>query len=132
VSRKVEEWVGASDDSKIPARVKQRVAARSNLCCKNCGVRVTFGGEIDHVIALANWIWSPEVPHGNRETNLRLLCRSCHATKSRDDVSEKSKIAQIKKRMGPLRREQSEWSKRYHAMKKWIKRREQEKAGEDV
>jgi 5-methylcytosine-specific restriction endonuclease McrA len=123
MSRKVEEWIGASDDSKIPARVKQRVAARSNLCCKNCGVRVTFGGEIDHVTRLKDWLPTETAPHGNRESNLRLLCRSCHATKSGDEATAGAKVERIKKRLGPLKREQTEWSKRYHAMKKWKEER---------
>lgn len=102
--RKVPEWVGENDDSKIPDRVRQRVVARANQCCENCGMRVRHSGEVDHVIALANWNPTPEAAHGNREANLRLLCKSCHAAKSRRDVSEKSKIAKTQKRMGPLKR----------------------------
>jgi len=112
VPRSIKEWIGANDDTPIPPRVKQRVVARANQCCANCGLRIGYGGEIDHVVALKNWNPTPEAPHGNRESNLRFTCGPCHAIKSRDDVAEKSKIYQIQKRMGPLKRERSEWSKK--------------------
>ncbi|MCI0424188.1 MAG: hypothetical protein L0312_34100, partial [Acidobacteria bacterium] len=53
-----------------------------------------------------------------------LLCKACHAAKSKRDVAEKSKIAQVKKRMGPLKREQSEWSKKLETYRyNWKRRR---------
>lgn len=103
--RDVPEWIGANDDSQIPHRVKTRVADSANNCCQICGVRISSRGEIDHVIALKNWNSTDEEYHGNRESNLRLLCAPCHRLKSNRDVSEKSKIYQTKKRMGPLKRE---------------------------
>jgi 5-methylcytosine-specific restriction protein A len=117
VIRALPEWQGKDDDTPIPPRVQQRVADRAGYRCENCHVRVPSGGEIDHTIALING-------GGNRENNLRFLCRNCHQAKSRNDVAEKSKIAKTKRAMGPLKRVQSEWSKRYHAMKKWKQDRE--------
>jgi 5-methylcytosine-specific restriction protein A len=84
--RRVDEWIGKNDDAQIPPRVKLRVKARSNDCCEACGVRVRYGGQVDHVLALING-------GENRETNLRFLCRACHAGKTRSDVSEKAKTA---------------------------------------
>src|SRR5690554_2433931 len=100
--RTVKEWIGADDDTKIPERVRQRILARADHRCEVCGNRIRAGGEIDHIVALANWRQTKEAPHGNRESNLRVLCALCHAAKSRADVAEKSKVAQIKKRLGPL------------------------------
>lgn len=96
--RTVKEWIGKDDDTPIPPRVKTRVVARANHCCANCGIRVRYGGQIDHIVALING-------GENRESNLRLLCANCHKAKSRRDVAEKSKIAQTQIRMGPLKRE---------------------------
>jgi 5-methylcytosine-specific restriction protein A len=92
VPRSVKEWFPhkpdgtPNDDAQIPPRVKLRVKARSNDCCEACGVRVRYGGQVDHILALING-------GENRETNLRFLCRTCHAGKTRSDVSEKAKTA---------------------------------------
>jgi 5-methylcytosine-specific restriction protein A len=110
MARAIEEWVELDHDKPIPRRVKIRVADRADYRCKNCGVRIYRGGQIDHVRALING-------GEHRESNLQLLCRNCHAAKSNRDISEKSKIYQTKKRMAPVVREQSRWSKQYHALK---------------
>lgn len=110
LARDVPEWWGKTDDTPIPPRVKLRVAARANNCCEACGNRIRFGGEIDHTIALING-------GEHRERNLRLLCPACHKIKSGRDVAEKSKTAAAQRKLGPIKREQSAWSKRYHAAK---------------
>ena len=110
MARSVKPWEGKTDDEKIPDRVRQRVAARVNHCCQNCGMRVGYGGQIDHAIALI-------LGGKNAESNLRLLCQNCHVAKSKADVAAKSRSAQTKKRVGPLVKGQSKWSKDYHAMK---------------
>jgi 5-methylcytosine-specific restriction enzyme A len=99
MSRTVPEWIGKSDDEKIPPRVKARIAARSNDCCQNCGIRVRYGGEVDHAVALI--LGGP-----HRESNLRFLCSNCHAAKTKTDVALKSRAAQTKKRMGSVRRDE--------------------------
>jgi 5-methylcytosine-specific restriction protein A len=86
MARRVEPWIGKTDDTPIPPRVKLRVKVRANDCCEACGARVRYGAEIDHTIAIING-------GRNSEDNLRLLCRTCHAGKTRSDVSEKAKTA---------------------------------------
>jgi 5-methylcytosine-specific restriction protein A len=93
--REVPEWIGATDDTKIPDRVRVRVKVRANDCCENCGVRVRYGGEVDHIKAL-------KLGGPNREGNLRFLCRNCHAAKSREDVALKSKAHKTQVRMANL------------------------------
>jgi 5-methylcytosine-specific restriction endonuclease McrA len=117
MARSIDEWV-APDDTKIPNRVKTRVAKRAKFCCQACGVRITRGGEIDHVIALENWNPTPQKPNGNRETNLQLLCKPCHGIKTAKDVAEKSKVNRVIKRMGPLSKEKTYWAKQYAIAKK--------------
>jgi 5-methylcytosine-specific restriction protein A len=102
--RTVQEWIGKDDDAKIPDRVRLRVKSRANDCCQNCGNRVGFGGEVDHVIALANWSGASGLPHGNRESNLQLLCKNCHKPKTARDVAEKSRTAKAQIKLGPLKR----------------------------
>jgi 5-methylcytosine-specific restriction protein A len=98
--RSVEEWVGSSDDAKIPDRVRVRVKVRANDCCQNCGHRVRYGGEVDHTKALVNG-------GENREGNLRFLCKNCHAAKSQQDVALKSRAHKTQVRMANLARKKS-------------------------
>lgn len=84
--RKTEEWWGKTDDSDPPPSVKRRVKSRACDCCEVCGIRVRYGGQVDHTIAIING-------GENREQNLRFLCRNCHQTKTKMDVAEKSRAA---------------------------------------
>lgn len=86
MSRAVEEWVGKTDNSRIPGRVRVRVFQRQDGCCAECGRKMAVAGEpfeVDHVTAL---ILGGE----NRETNLRALCGPCHRAKTAGDVAQKS------------------------------------------
>jgi 5-methylcytosine-specific restriction enzyme A len=82
MSRDVPEWIASHDDQAIPARVKIRVFDLFNGNCAICTARVTTAN-YDHAIALING-------GAHRESNLRLLCVSCHKVKTRADVAEKS------------------------------------------
>lgn len=122
--------MGKDDDEKVPDRIKDRVAGNANNCCQSCGMRVRHSGQVDHVIALKNWCYSTEKPHGNRESNLQFLCQACHKIKTGEDVAEKSMVYRKRKKLGPVQRQQSEWSKRYHAMKEWKRKREVERGND--
>jgi 5-methylcytosine-specific restriction protein A len=92
MSRSVPEWVGRTDDSAIPPRVRDRVAQRTHGHCVKCGIRtVKVPGQCDHVTPL---ILGGE----HRETNLQWLCSPCHAAKTRLDVKLKAKVARVRKR----------------------------------
>ncbi len=86
MSRTVEEWIGATDDQAIPARVKIRIFDRCGGRCVTCTLRC--GGSLrptyDHIQALVNG-------GEHRERNLQLLCVPCHAVKTKADVAEKSR-----------------------------------------
>ena len=85
MSRKLPEWIGANDDSAIPPRVKVRVFDKAGGCCAIC-TRTIIGSlrpAYDHIVGLVNG-------GGNRESNLQLLCVSCHAGKTKADVAEKA------------------------------------------
>lgn len=97
MSRAVDEWIGKTDDTAIPTRVRLRVVDRQAGLCASCGRTLGAAGErveIDHITALING-------GENREGNLQALCGLCHAPKTRADVAEKSRTARRKaKRMG--------------------------------
>jgi 5-methylcytosine-specific restriction protein A len=90
VARSVKEWIGKSDDSKPPPRVRQRIFDASGGKCHICGL--PLGGkkwEADHVLALING-------GQNRESNLSPAHVPCHHDKTKKDVAQKSKTAKIK------------------------------------
>lgn len=87
MSRPVKEWVGRTDSTRAPARVRARIVmAQKGICACGCGVKLGAAGEaieFDHETALI-------LGGDNRESNLRALRRPCHAVKSRQDVKQKS------------------------------------------
>lgn len=96
MSRTVPEWIGKTDDAKIPPRVLERVARKSDGRCVVC-TRETgpaLPGECDHAIPLI-------LGGQHRETNFQWLCKPCHAGKTKLDVKLKAKVARTgKPRLG--------------------------------
>lgn len=95
MSRSTEEWIGANDDTAIPARVKVRVFDRFHGKCAECGnpISGSLRPAYDHVVAIING--GP-----NRESNLQLLCVPHHKEKTRSDVAEKKIV--YRKRLAHL------------------------------
>lgn len=87
MSRSNPEWIGANDDSDIPARVKVRVFDKFDGRCADC--TGTIAGKLrpayDHRTAIING-------GRNAESNLQLLCVPCHALKTKSDVAEKATV----------------------------------------
>lgn len=106
MSRTVKEWIGRTDDTPVPPRVKMRVLARFDHCCAGCG-RPLIGKRwtCDHVVALING-------GENRERNLQPLGDDCcNKTKTRADVALKSKnYARRAKHYGAMRSGRSQWA----------------------
>ena len=93
MGRAVPEWIGRTDDTPPPTRVKDRLCEKQNDLCAKCHTPLTTA-QCDHIIPL---ILGGE----NRETNLQMLCVPCHVGKTRLDVKLKSKVASVrKKRLG--------------------------------
>jgi 5-methylcytosine-specific restriction endonuclease McrA len=92
MSRAIESlWVGKTDNSAIPPRVKIRVFLLADGKCQNCKrfIAGKLTAEYDHVTALING-------GENRESNLQLLCCECHRQKTSADVAEKSVTARVR------------------------------------
>lgn len=104
MTRSTPEWIGKTDETAAPSRVKARIVlAQEGVCACGCGMKLGAAGEgieFDHIIALING-------GENREANLRALRRPCHAIKTRADVAEKAKVARVRAKhlgLGPKRR----------------------------
>lgn len=78
------EWVGKRADSPVPYYVKERLLeAAEHKCQGPCHQPVGPGNlfDVDHIVELVDWLGEG---HGNRESNLQILCRRiCHKRKTR-------------------------------------------------
>lgn len=90
--RKVDEWIGSSDDAKIPPRVKLRIWEREGGRCWLTGRKIYPGDayDFDHKVALCNG-------GEHRESNLAPALRSAHRAKTADDVRLRAKVDRVRK-----------------------------------
>lgn len=87
MTRPLPEWIGRTDETPLPPRVKARIIERQDgICACGCGQPFTAKdpAEFDHVLAL---ILGGE----NRETNMQGLRPGCHRSKTTADVAVKSR-----------------------------------------
>lgn len=92
MTRSVPEWIGASPDSPVPDRVKQRVFLYYGGRCHRTGVKIMPGQawDTDHILALING-------GENRERNLAPILRGkVHKAKTAEEVKIKSKTARMR------------------------------------
>lgn len=90
--RSVPEWIGKTDDTRPPPRVRLRVFNQHDGRCYLTGKKIMPGDkwELEHVIALANG-------GENRESNLAPALVAPHKVKTRADRREQTRIATIRK-----------------------------------
>ena len=85
MARETPEWIGKTDDTKVPLRVRLRVFLAGSGKCYSCHRTIKPGDawELDHVKALING-------GEHREKNLAPICEWCHKPKTAEDVEEKA------------------------------------------
>lgn len=91
MSRTLPEWIGATDDTMPPPRVRLRIAERQGDQCALCtrAFSPKLPIQIDHKV--------PLILGGlNRESNLQAVCPYCHKAKSASEMKVKSKIAKAR------------------------------------
>lgn len=93
MSRNLPEWIGKTDDTPVPPRVKARVFLAHKGICHLSGRKIMPGDswECDHVIAIING-------GENRESNLAPALKAAHREKTNADVAEKSKVERIRQK----------------------------------
>lgn len=91
MTRSVKEWIGKTDNTPAPPRVRIRVFEFYQGVCQITGRKIRPGDkwELDHIIALVNG-------GENRESNLHPVLAEAHKAKTRADVKEKADIARKK------------------------------------
>lgn len=108
MTRSVEEWIGKTDDTPIPPRVKARVFEAHGGRCHISGRKIGAGNpwDCDHVIALING-------GEHRESNLAPALRDKHREKTAEDVAIKSKVARMRaKHLGVWPKSKTRWPTR--------------------
>ncbi|MCJ8518970.1 5-methylcytosine-specific restriction endonuclease McrA [Pseudorhizobium tarimense] len=93
MARSVEEWIGKTDDTKVPPRVRLRIFERENGICHLTGQKIQPGDEwdLEHKVALI-------LGGQHRETNLFPALQEAHRRKTAMEMKVKSKIARVKKK----------------------------------
>lgn len=104
VSRSVPEWVGRTEDTAVPARVRLRVWQREDGRCHRCGRKIGAAEAwvLEHLKALVNG-------GRNAESNLALSCPWCVPAKNAEDVAEKSRVATLAKKHFGLVKPKGDW-----------------------
>jgi 5-methylcytosine-specific restriction protein A len=94
MSRAVPEWIGRTDNSKVPDRVRIRVFEREGGVCHLSGLpidKVRDEWDLDHKVALI-------LGGQHRESNLFPALREPHRKKTAVEMGVKAKIARVKKK----------------------------------
>lgn len=91
MARSVPLWIGKTDDTPAPPRVRLRVWDRCEGRCGQCGrkIRPGEGWTLEHLIALING-------GKNTEDNLGVTCDWCLPAKNAADVAMKAKTAAVR------------------------------------
>jgi 5-methylcytosine-specific restriction protein A len=91
--RTADEWIGRTDDARIPPRVRLRVFVRHNGICHISGRKIgpSDAWDCDHILALVNG-------GEHRERNLAPALRAKHREKTTRDVAEKARNDRVAKR----------------------------------
>lgn len=93
MSRSVPAWVGKTDDSAIPPRVRLRVWDREEELCHRCRRHIPADDAwiIEHRLAII-------LGGANAEQNLCLTCSWCKPAKDAEDVAEKAASARVRQK----------------------------------
>lgn len=86
MTRAVKEWIGKTDDTPVPPRVKDRVFDKHGGICHISKRKIRDGEpwDAEHVVAIING-------GQNRESNLAPALRDKHLIKTRQDVALKAR-----------------------------------------
>jgi 5-methylcytosine-specific restriction protein A len=93
MSRAVEEWIGKTDDTPVPPRVRLRIFDHHDGRCYLSGVKIRPGEkwDMEHIKALCNG-------GEHRESNMAPALVSAHKAKTKADRAEKKKVDAMRKK----------------------------------
>jgi 5-methylcytosine-specific restriction endonuclease McrA len=104
MSRSTPEWVGKTDDSAVPPRVKDRVLEAYDNKCALSGIPFRPGEKIefDHITPL--WLGGE-----NRENNLQPVLPKAHKKKTSTEAKVRKKVNNIRKKHNGLKPKSKAW-----------------------
>lgn len=107
MSRSVDLWVGDTDDTKVPPRVRLRVFERCDGRCHRCSrkIRPGEGWTLEHLIALVNG-------GRNAEDNLSVTCDWCLPAKNAEDAAIKKRGTAVRYRHNGIKPERPKMQSR--------------------
>jgi 5-methylcytosine-specific restriction protein A len=93
MSRAVKEWIGKTDDARVPPRVRLRIFGRDGGVCHISGRKIAAGErwDLEHKVALCNG-------GQHRESNLAPALVEPHKLKTAADRAEKKIIDRKRKK----------------------------------
>lgn len=93
MTRSVPEWIGRTDDAKVPGHVRMRIFLAHEGKCHITGRKIMPADywDLEHKIALCNG-------GEHRESNMAPALRDPHRIKTRADVKQKAKVDRLRKR----------------------------------
>ena len=111
--RELPEWIGKTDDSAVPARVKVRVLDAYENKCALSGIAFRPGDKIefDHITPL--WLGGE-----NRESNLQPVLPKHHKKKTSTEAKVRKKVNNIRKKHNGLKPKSKAWG----SSNKWKKK----------
>ena len=91
--RSVPEWIGKTDDEKVPPRVRLRIFDAYGGACYLSGRKIRAGDrwDLDHIKALS-------AGGEHRESNLAPALVEAHKEKTKADVAIKAKTDRVRKK----------------------------------
>lgn len=100
IGRSVQEWCGATPDSKIPPHVRLRIFERFDGVCQITKRKIRAGDAwaIDHVVPLADG-------GSHRESNLVPVLEIAHRQKTGQESTARAKVRAIKAKHHSIRPE---------------------------
>lgn len=104
MARAVDEWIGRTDDSPVPARVKLRILDKYDNTCALSGIAFRPGDKIefDHITPL--WLGGE-----NRESNLQPVLEKAHKGKTSTEAKVRKKVNNIRKKHNGLKPKSKAW-----------------------
>lgn len=118
MTRSVPEWIGKTDNQRVPDHVRLRIFQAHGGICHISKRKITPADQwdLDHVIALCNG-------GEHRESNLAPAIRSKHREKTAEDVATRAKADARAKRHNGIKRKSrfpkriNPWGKRTDSVK---------------
>lgn len=91
--RSLPEWIGKTDDEKVPPRVRLRVFEKYGGICQLSNRKIMAGDawDLDHIKAL--WRGGE-----HRESNLHPVLKQPHREKSAEEQSDQAKCDRVRKK----------------------------------